>query len=105
MDDTNQHFRVIRATIDRLERQGHSNDEAKRMVLAVIDAEEFAVMKGRHSFDQTRFLSDCTSCPTEFCFAQSYTEIFDFKMEQGISPRRARRARKFNQGIGFNQGR
>ena len=59
MDDMNQYRRatVLAAeTVERLQREGHSADEAKRMVVEVINAEEFAVMKGRHSFDETRFI-------------------------------------------------
>jgi hypothetical protein len=59
MDDFNQYSRatiLARETVDRLQQEGHSADEAKRMVAAVINAEEFAVMKGRHTFDETRFI-------------------------------------------------
>jgi hypothetical protein len=59
MDDMNQYRRatiVARETVERLQRDGHSMDEAKRMVVAVINAEEPGVMKGRHSFDERRFI-------------------------------------------------
>lgn len=58
MDDSNRYLRaavLARKTVERLRRKGHSADEAARLVTAVINAEEFAVMKGRHSFDETRF--------------------------------------------------
>ncbi len=59
MDDFNQYSRVTiltRETVDRLQREGQSVDEARRMVAAVVNAEEFAVMKGRHTFDEARFI-------------------------------------------------
>jgi hypothetical protein len=58
MDELNQYFRatvLARETVERLQREGHSADEAKRLVAAVINAEEFAVIKGRHSFEKARF--------------------------------------------------
>ena len=42
-------------TVQRLQREGHSADEARQFVAAVINVKEFAVMKGRHSFDEARF--------------------------------------------------
>jgi len=57
MDESNQYFRatlLARSTVERLQREGHSADDAKRLVIAVINAEEFAVMKGR-PFDGDRF--------------------------------------------------
>ena len=58
MDESNQYFRatlLAHDTVERLQREGHSADEAKRLVASVISAEEFALMKGRHSFDEARF--------------------------------------------------
>ncbi len=58
MDESNQYLRatlLARETVERLQREGHSADEAKRLVTAVMNAEEFALMKGRHSFDEARF--------------------------------------------------
>ena len=58
MDESNQWVRasfLARETFERLQREGQSADEAKRLVAAVINAEEFALMKGRHSFDEARF--------------------------------------------------
>src|SRR5580765_5537720 len=58
MDKSNQYFRaaaLARKTVERLQHDGHSADESKRMVVALINAEEFAVMTGRHSFDEARF--------------------------------------------------
>jgi hypothetical protein len=58
MDDMNQYGRasiLAGETVVRLQREGHSTEEAKRMVNAVISAEDFAVTTGRHIFDLTRF--------------------------------------------------
>ena len=58
MDELNQYTRatvLAGETVQRLQREGCSADEAKRLVAAVINAEEFALMKGRHSFDLARF--------------------------------------------------
>jgi len=66
MDDFSQYSRatiLARETVDRLQQEGHSADEAKRMVAAVINAEEFAVMKGRHTFDETRFIARLHQLP------------------------------------------
>jgi hypothetical protein len=59
MNEANQYFRatlLARQTVERLQQQGLPADEAKRLVAAVINAEEFAVMKGHHAFDEARFI-------------------------------------------------
>jgi hypothetical protein len=66
MNEPNQYFRatlLARETVERLQREGHSADEAKGLVAAVIAAEEFAVMKGRHSFDEARFIERLRQLP------------------------------------------
>jgi hypothetical protein len=66
MDEFNQYFRgtvVARQTVERLQQQGVSADEAKRLVTAVINAEEFAIMKGRHAFDEGRFIERLRQLP------------------------------------------
>lgn len=66
MDDMNQYFQatlVAGETVERLQREGHSFDEAKRMVNAAINAEEFAVSTGRHAFDKTRFIERLRQLP------------------------------------------
>jgi hypothetical protein len=66
MDESNQYFRVTllaQETFVRLQRGGHSADEAKGLVTAVINAEEFAVMKGRHAFDEARFVERLRHLP------------------------------------------
>lgn len=66
MDDMNQYRRatiVAGETVERLRLAGHSDEEAKRMVAAVINTEEFAVMKGRQTFDETRFIERLRQLP------------------------------------------
>lgn len=66
MDDPSQYTRatiLAGETVERLQQEGHSADEAKRMVAAVINAEGFALMKGRHSFDEARFIERLRELP------------------------------------------
>jgi hypothetical protein len=66
MDDMSQYRRaafLAGDTTKRLEREGHSAEEARRMVINLINAEEFAVMTGRHSFDEARFLERLRQLP------------------------------------------
>jgi hypothetical protein len=66
MDEANRYSRatvLARETVERLKREGRTADEARRMVVAVINAEEFAVMKGRHSFDEARFIERLNQLP------------------------------------------
>jgi len=66
MEPSNQYFKAsifAGRTIKRLQSEGHSANEAKRMVVAVINAEEFAVMSGRHSFDATRCIERLRQLP------------------------------------------
>ena len=46
---------VAGRTVKRLERQGYSSAEAKRLVIAVINSEEEKVCLGE-AFDATRFI-------------------------------------------------
>ena len=66
MDESGHYLRatfLARETVDRLRREGHLAEDASRMVAAVINAEEFALMKGRHSFDETRFSERLNQLP------------------------------------------
>jgi len=54
---------LAREAVERIRQKGHSADEAKRMVYAVINAEEFAVMTGRHTFDLMRFSERLNQLP------------------------------------------
>jgi hypothetical protein len=66
MDEMSQYARatvLAGETVKRLQREGHSAEEAKRMVAAVINAEEFAVRTGRHSFDVARFVGRLRQLP------------------------------------------
>ncbi len=66
MDDMNQYRRATIAaheTVKRLQQEGHSAEAAKRIVAEIINAEEFALMKRRHSFDETRFIERLDKLP------------------------------------------
>lgn len=66
MNQSNEFFRAAifaGKTFERLKREGHSADEAEQMVAAVINAEEFAVMTGRHPFDEARFVDRLRQLP------------------------------------------
>ena len=66
MDESSQYFRaslLAGETVARLQRVGHPADKAKQLVAAVINAEEFALMKGRHSFDLARFTERLRQLP------------------------------------------
>ena len=66
MDDMSQYGRasiLAGETVVRLQQEGHSADEAKHMVNAVINAEEFAVTTGRHTFDLTLFSERLNQLP------------------------------------------
>ena len=54
MDEYRRATLLARETVARLEREGHSRDDAKRLVTAVINAEESAVIKGSHPFDEAQ---------------------------------------------------
>ena len=67
MDETNEFFRatvpangyyratvLANQTVKRLQREGFPTDEAKRLVLAVINTEESLIMKHRQSFNEER---------------------------------------------------
>ena len=66
MDAANLYRRatlLAHKTVERLEREGHSPEEAKRLVTEAINAEESAQMKGRHSFDEARFVERLRDLP------------------------------------------
>jgi len=66
MDESNQYFRatlLARETFERLQRAGLSAEDAKRLVAKVINTEEFALMNGRHSFDEARFTERLRQLP------------------------------------------
>jgi hypothetical protein len=66
MAEPSQYFRptlLARESVERLQREGHSADEARTLVTAVINAEEFAVMKGCHAFDEARFMERLRQLP------------------------------------------
>jgi hypothetical protein len=57
MDEANEFYRaaiLANRTVKRLQQEGLPADEAKLLVVAVINAEESLIMKPRHSFNETR---------------------------------------------------
>lgn len=61
-----QYFRITNlaeTTVQRLEREGHSAADAKRMVNAVMSAEITAVMSKRKSFNEDRFTERLNQLP------------------------------------------
>jgi len=66
MGESNKYMRatlLAREAFERLQREGYSALQAKQLVSAVINAEEFAVMKGRHSFEVPRFAERLRQLP------------------------------------------
>lgn len=54
-NDPNQFARasiLAGQTVRRLQRMGHSSEEAKRLVVMVINEEESSMLKGRRTFDE-----------------------------------------------------
>lgn len=61
-----QYFRItnlVEKTVQRLEREGHSAADAKRMVNVVMSAEITAAMTKRQSFDEDRFMERLNQLP------------------------------------------
>ena len=57
MSETNEFFRatiLASKTVKRLQREGISAAESKRLVTAVINAEESLILKHRQSFNEAR---------------------------------------------------
>jgi hypothetical protein len=52
-----------RQTYERLLREGHSEDEAKKLIGAVVAAEMFWIMKQEKPFDQDRFVKALARLP------------------------------------------
>lgn len=52
-----------RLTFDRLLREGHSEEDAKKLIGAVIAAEMFYVMKENRPFDHARFIAALDRLP------------------------------------------
>jgi len=52
-----------RLTLDRLLREGHSEEDAKKLIGAVIAAEMFYVMKENRPFDHARFVAALDRLP------------------------------------------
>ena len=57
MNNPNQYFRatiLANATVKRLQREGCPDDEAKRLVVQVINSEEAEMNRQRRAFDEGR---------------------------------------------------
>jgi class 3 adenylate cyclase len=66
MHETNHYTRatiLARETVERLQRGGYSHDEARQLVVMVIDAEAFALMTKRHTFNEDRFMERLNQLP------------------------------------------
>ncbi len=66
MDAPNQFTRATVSagqTVRRLEREGLSVDEAKRLVAGMINEEESKVMKGERAFDEKGFIERLRQLP------------------------------------------
>ncbi|HLX71026.1 MAG TPA: hypothetical protein VKV04_15475 [Verrucomicrobiae bacterium] len=66
MDASNQFTQatiVAGQTVRRLEREGLSVDEAKRLVAGMINEEESKVMKGERAFDEKGFIERLRRLP------------------------------------------
>lgn len=66
MHETNHYTRatiLARETIERLQRGGCSHAEARRLVISVIDAEAFALMTKRRTFDEDQFMERLNQLP------------------------------------------
>jgi hypothetical protein len=54
-----------RQTIDRLIKDGYTNDEARRLVSTAVSVEIFHIMHDHESFDRDRFLWNLAHLPRE----------------------------------------
>ncbi|MDZ7668321.1 MAG: hypothetical protein U5Q16_02485 [Gammaproteobacteria bacterium] len=53
----------VKATYDRLVRSGHSKQEAKRLIAAVLSTEIFDMAKTRSEYDHARYVSRLERLP------------------------------------------
>jgi len=54
---------ATRQTYERLQRDGHSSAEAKRLITCVVAAEMFEIAKNKQTFDETRFVQRLEQLP------------------------------------------
>jgi hypothetical protein len=52
-----------RITFERLQREGHSEPESKRLIAMVIAAETFWIMKSKQNFNHDRFVRNLNRLP------------------------------------------
>lgn len=48
-------------TLDRLIKEGHSEEEAKRLIATVVASEIFGVLKQKRPYDQARYIGRATT--------------------------------------------
>lgn len=54
---------ATRQTFERLKRQGHTADEAKRLIAAVVAAETFGIAKHGRPYDESMFVERLQQLP------------------------------------------
>jgi len=53
-------------TLDRLIKEGHSEEEAKRLIATVVASEIFGVLKQKRPYDQARYVAALQRLPKVF---------------------------------------
>ncbi|MBI5715703.1 MAG: hypothetical protein HZC38_20075 [Chloroflexi bacterium] len=53
-------------TLDRLIKEGHSEEEAKRLIATVVASEIFGVFKNKRPYDQARYIAALQRLPKVF---------------------------------------
>lgn len=53
-------------TLDRLIKEGHSEEEAKRLIATVVATEIFGVLKNKRPYDQARYIAALNRLPKVF---------------------------------------
>lgn len=56
-----------RQTFERLKREGHSPEEARRLIGSVVAIELFHIMRDHREFDRKRFVWNLAQLPGELC--------------------------------------
>lgn len=70
MNESNEFFRatiIANQTFKQLLKAGHSDADAKRMVVSVINAEEVEMNRHSRAFDEKRFFRRLQKLPDESC--------------------------------------
>ncbi len=53
-------------TLDRLIKEGHSEEEAKRLITIIVASEIFGVLKHKRPYDQARYIAALQQLPKVF---------------------------------------